>query len=71
MKLYIDLKEKLLEYLKDKFYTFFKKEANKLTPYRKLEINYIIELIKKDRKTRIIFQGPLYNISQEELLVLY
>ena len=50
----IDLREKLLEYLQEDYCVFLKEEANKLTPYRGLEINYVIKLIEKEGKTIII-----------------
>jgi hypothetical protein len=44
----MDPQDKLLAYLQSKYYTFLKEEADKLAPYRGPDINYTIELIKKE-----------------------
>ena len=50
----IDLRDKLLGYLQEDYYIFLKEEANKLAPYRGLEINYAIKLVEKEGKPIII-----------------
>ena len=66
----VDLWIVLLDYLKEEFCTFIKKEANKLALHCSADINYAIKLIKQDRRPATIPWGPLYNMSWEELLVL-
>ena len=49
---------------------FDSKEAEKLLSIRGPGIDYSIELIEQDGKKPVVPWGPLYSMSQDELLVL-
>ena len=61
---------KLPEYYSKFLSIFDYLEAEKLLPLSGPGTNYTIKLEKVNRKELIVPQGPLYNISRDELIVL-
>lgn len=69
-KPYIDPSTKLPPHYQ-KFLDLFKPEkANELPPFRGEGVDHKIDLVQKDGKDPEVPWGPLYNMTQEELMVL-
>lgn len=66
----IDPRTKLPKHYWEHLSLFDDKEANKLPPLRGDGVDHRIELTSTDGKKPIVPWGPLYNMSQDELLVL-
>ena len=69
-KSYIDPRTKLPPQYKDFLQLFCPKEASQLPPYRGEGIDHKIELVQNEGKDPEVPWGPLYSMSQEELMVL-
>ena len=70
MKPKINAKTIVPEHYWDYLNVFDEKEAGQLPPIRGVGINHQIELLEKEKKKPTVSWGPLYNMSQDELLVL-
>ena len=69
-KPYINPCMKLPPQYEEFLHLFSPKEANQLPPYWGEGIDHKIELIPKEGKDPEVPWGPLYSMSQEELVVL-
>ena len=69
-KSYIDPRTKLPPQYKEFLQLFCPKEASQLPPYRGEGIDHKIELVQNEGKDPEVPWGPLYSMSQEELMVL-
>ena len=70
VKQQVDPRTKLPRSLQDLYHHFLKEEADKLPPHRGPGIDLAIEIKEKEGKPQEIPWGPLYSMTQEELLVL-